>query len=281
MTPTLESVRRQTFSDFECIVVDDGGKDDTSGLVREMRDDRFVYTWKTHGERGAARNHGTRLARGRYVYFLDSDDLLLPGALAAAKSEIDRNGTRYLVTKYEFVSPAGQVEAPAFAYEPFYRWRLFLENVGGGCCFLERDLALSVPFVEDLRFSFGEDWDLALRVSVRETPLVLEGVWRHVLRHSGSTMGGVNPERVMVSTEILLASLRADEEFVRKAGWSLPFVRSEMLSLAALHFSLRGDAVAASRLLLQSGVRAWRPGRVRRIGAIVRRVVGRPRRESV
>ncbi len=76
---TLESVRRQTFTDYEVIVVDDGSTDDTLELLRGFPEVK-VLTQKNRGP-GAARNLGVRQCSGCYLAFLDSDDVWFPWSL--------------------------------------------------------------------------------------------------------------------------------------------------------------------------------------------------------
>lgn len=78
---TLESIRGQTYSDFEVIVVNDGGADAARNMVEAIGDQRFTYCARPHAGRSAARNHGLRRARGTYVTFCDDDDELLPTRL--------------------------------------------------------------------------------------------------------------------------------------------------------------------------------------------------------
>lgn len=88
----IESVLRQTYPHFEVLVVDDGSTDETAARVRVFGD-RVRYLPKMNGGTGSARNLGIRQARGRYVAFLDGDDLWLPRKLeiqmAAFHSEPD------------------------------------------------------------------------------------------------------------------------------------------------------------------------------------------------
>ena len=78
LAEALDSVRGQTFSDWECIVVDDGSTDSTAqvGQAYAHRDPRIRYVRQRNGGLSSARNRGLELARAAYVQFLDADDLL-------------------------------------------------------------------------------------------------------------------------------------------------------------------------------------------------------------
>jgi glycosyltransferase involved in cell wall biosynthesis len=73
---TLNSVTQQSYTDWECIVIDDGSKDNTREFVQKVieKDNRFKYVYQENAERSAARNNGVKHAIGRYICFLDSDD---------------------------------------------------------------------------------------------------------------------------------------------------------------------------------------------------------------
>lgn len=76
------SVLKQSFHDWELIIVDDGSTDDTEEVVRDFSDPRVRYIrHDTNRGAPAARNTGIRAARGRYIAFLDSDDEWLPEKL--------------------------------------------------------------------------------------------------------------------------------------------------------------------------------------------------------
>jgi glycosyltransferase involved in cell wall biosynthesis len=90
LAETLESVFAQTFSDFEVILVNDGSPDtDEMEKVIEPYRDRIVYLRQENRGAGAARNAGLRAARGRYVAFLDGDDIWLPEFLSEMVSFIE------------------------------------------------------------------------------------------------------------------------------------------------------------------------------------------------
>lgn len=77
----IESVINQSYTNWEMLVIDDGSTDQTAAVIRKYTD-RRIKTWRQHNQgRSVARNLGLAEARGEYVLFLDSDDVLLPKAL--------------------------------------------------------------------------------------------------------------------------------------------------------------------------------------------------------
>jgi glycosyltransferase involved in cell wall biosynthesis len=74
----IKSVLSQIFHDFELIVVDDGSVDDTAAAVTTFDDPRVHYLHRENGGLSAARNTGVAHSVGRYVTFLDDDDVALP-----------------------------------------------------------------------------------------------------------------------------------------------------------------------------------------------------------
>lgn len=91
MPDALDSVLAQTWRDLEVIVVDDGSEDGTAMLMESVDDARVRYVSQPRQGAGAARNHGARLARGRYVSFLDSDDLWTSDKLQLQLAHLTRH----------------------------------------------------------------------------------------------------------------------------------------------------------------------------------------------
>lgn len=76
----LDSIMRQTYPGWECIVIDDGAKDKSGEICDSFaqRDKRFMVVHKPNGGVGAARNDGINLALGKYITFVDADDFIAP-----------------------------------------------------------------------------------------------------------------------------------------------------------------------------------------------------------
>lgn len=81
---TLESIFRQSVPDFEIVVVNDGSTDGTLEMLQGIPDPRLRIVTRENGGECVARNHGLREARGKYIAFLDSDDVWLPNHLEQA-----------------------------------------------------------------------------------------------------------------------------------------------------------------------------------------------------
>ena len=71
----VESILRQTYKDFELIIVDDGSTDNTADVVKNFNDDRIVYVRQENAGACVARNNGIEHSRGEYIAFQDSDDI--------------------------------------------------------------------------------------------------------------------------------------------------------------------------------------------------------------
>lgn len=73
----LDSVKYQTYENFECIIVNDGTPDNSSEIIKEyLNDKRFILLDQNNQGLSCARNNGVAKSRGKYISFLDSDDFI-------------------------------------------------------------------------------------------------------------------------------------------------------------------------------------------------------------
>lgn len=95
----IESILAQTMPDFECIIVNDGSTDGTLKECERLaeRDGRIRVESQSRKGPGAARNRGIELARGEFIQYVDSDDLLKPSALEEELAFIRENSLQMAV----------------------------------------------------------------------------------------------------------------------------------------------------------------------------------------
>ncbi|MEM6812610.1 MAG: glycosyltransferase family 2 protein [Pseudomonadota bacterium] len=105
----LSSLYAQTYSGtVEIIVVDDNSQDNTSKSIRENHTDIHLITLTENSGPSAARNRGIKVAKGRYIAFLDSDDLWEPD---------------YLQTQYDTIEKQSKLDAKCFTVSDLYLWQ--------------------------------------------------------------------------------------------------------------------------------------------------------------
>jgi glycosyltransferase involved in cell wall biosynthesis len=100
---TIRSVVAQQHPGLELVVVDDGSCDETSRVVRTAARglDRFVFAAQLNRGVSAARNHGNALVTGKYVQYLDADDVLTPGTLTARVNELETHAADIALCDFE------------------------------------------------------------------------------------------------------------------------------------------------------------------------------------
>lgn len=99
---TVQSVLAQTYQDWELIIVDDCSTDDTDEVVKPFLSDSRIRYLKNEKNSGAAvsRNWALREAKGKWIAFLDSDDLWMPEKLEKQIAFMEENGYHFSYTDY-------------------------------------------------------------------------------------------------------------------------------------------------------------------------------------
>lgn len=127
---TIESVFAQTYHDYEIVIIDDGSTDG-SGDVLRVYGDRLCYIRQPNGGVAHARNRGIATSAGRYIAFMDHDDLWEPHKLAKQVAVLDeRPDVGMVVTDVAHIDRAGHpLNHIGRAYQPQQEFaRLFVQS---------------------------------------------------------------------------------------------------------------------------------------------------------
>ncbi|MBL0309836.1 MAG: glycosyltransferase [Bacteroidetes bacterium] len=162
----IQSIVTQTYSDWELIVIDDGSKDNTKDVVVGFNDPRIKYVWQQNQERCEARNNGIKLAQGKYICFLDSDDYylsdrlqLLFDELSIRKFPVELFFTPLIHEKNGHFS---QIEPKEISAQTVF------DDIAQSVIHSQQVCAARVIFKEflfDIQFHIGEDMELWLRIA--------------------------------------------------------------------------------------------------------------------
>jgi len=128
LTETIGKVICQDFKNWELLVIDDGSKDNTKEVVESIIDDRITYIYQENKERSVARNSGINQAKGEYVCFLDSDDIILENHLQVLYDFIIGNAikdallfTSYLVKEEGVLKDIATIKLEGNPMDYFFR----------------------------------------------------------------------------------------------------------------------------------------------------------------
>jgi len=219
----LESIRRQSFDDWECIIVDDASTDrSVKEAWRYVKlDKRFrLIRHKVNGGLSAARNTGLRAARGRLTAFLDADDLLLSDSLLDRVEALGAGDSSVVGSYCGIRSVPEEIELDGLA--PHEDWKS-----GGIVDFVssraECPFSVHAPLVltsvvrgvggfdESMRHG-AEDWDLWLRLMRRGHVFVPARWTTAIYRQKRSSMAKALAVEHLTQAERLVASCYEEDQ---------------------------------------------------------------------
>jgi glycosyltransferase involved in cell wall biosynthesis len=223
---TIESVLVQDYSDFEHWIIDGGSSDGTLELLKHYSHLRVV----SEADQGVydAMNKGIRLATGEVIILLNSDDLLVPGALSLS-AEIFRNtiGTMIVSSGCQIFrcTPDGR-EIEMYRYDDPRQYALSLRNVTVGkpnvnARFFRRKIFDQIGYF-DLVYSIAADRDFLIRAALRQIPdAPIAKVLYRYRWHAGSlTMNA--------GSDTLLSGMREGRRIVARVTENFAVNREQM-----------------------------------------------------
>ncbi len=221
---TIASVQKQTFTDFELIVINDGSTDKTLDLLQAIEDDRLKVFSYSNGGLPTARNRGIAKSTGEFIAFLDADDLWADDKLElqlAAMKEYPNVGLAYSWTYNmsetgELLSPVEPTFSGA-VYADLLLWN-FLSN--GSNPLIRRQAIESVG--EFRPPSMSADWDYWLRIAANWNFILVPK--HHVFyRLSSSSMSAkldVMKEGTLAAVERAFESAPLEFQYLKKKSLS-------------------------------------------------------------
>ena len=169
---TIESVLAQDYPRLEYLIMDGGSRDETAAVARDYTG-RLTFVSEPDRGQSHAINKGFRRARGEIVAWLNSDDLLLPGAVSRAVAALESNPAAAAVYGEGYrLDAAGRQTGRFPATEPFNLWKLlYLSDY-----VLQQTLFFRKPAIEEVGYldeslHYVMDWDILIRIA-RRRPLV-------------------------------------------------------------------------------------------------------------
>ncbi len=157
---TLDSVFAQTYKNFEVIIIDDGSTDSTLEILQQVSDSRLKLISQKNSGVSAARNKGIDAAKGKYIAFLDSDDIWksshLENALAYFEMNNDVVWYAALYTHEKKSFDAVQFSYKRFATKNFFKGGFLYVHSSTVIVLANEFRKLSIKFREDV--CNAEDW---------------------------------------------------------------------------------------------------------------------------
>lgn len=249
---TISSVLNQDGAvGFEVIVVDDGSTDDTEKAVSAIRDTRLRYFKTENQERGAARNYGVDKASGRYMVFIDSDDVMYSNCLSLASAFIrDNSAPEVFHVAHEVRDADNSLVETTVHYNAFNEVLIKGNPMACMNVFVRADVARQYRFNANRAMAGFEDWELWLRLAARYPIKQVKEVAGHMVNHAGrSSNNHTLADKLLKAIELLMQSVQADAEILRYYKGQLHLFRCSCYTYSALHLAINKNRALALKYL--------------------------------
>jgi len=168
ITDAIESVLSQTYKNYEIIIVDDGSTDNTKSLIINYPQIKYIYQ-KNQGV-SSARNSGLKASKGKYIIFLDYDDILLPERLQLGVEYLESNlDCAFVLGWFDYIDSNGLVYKSNCGHLDNVDYKTMLRGEAlvspSGAMFRKRHLLAVGGFNANTNAGDGEDYELYLKLS--------------------------------------------------------------------------------------------------------------------
>lgn len=205
----IDSVLNQSFEDFELLIVDDGSKDNTRSIVEGINDSRVKYIYQENAERSAARNNGIDKALGKYICFLDSDDIYYTDHLETFHEEISRLNEP-IAMFYNKEIPNLIKNESYNRLEQVLKYIIYPQEV----C-IHRDILATEKF--DVKLRVVEDIDLWMRVVYNHDLININKTTIEIIEHDGRSVNYIQTNSLALNLS-LFKNLYSMDKFASKVS---------------------------------------------------------------
>jgi len=164
----LQSVKEQTFINWECIIVNDGSPDATEEVAKKWcdLDNRFIYFYQLNGGLSSARNAGIKISKGKFILPLDSDDILHQDYLTKLVPILAADSTLAIVSCYTqfFSMNKENIVHELRPYGNSYLNFMFENNLVASSLFRRKSWEDVGGYDESMKKGF-EDWEFWIAIT--------------------------------------------------------------------------------------------------------------------
>lgn len=253
---TLDSILAQTYPSYEVVIVDNCSTDSTETVIQSyLKDQRFHYICNDRNrERAFSRNVGMANAKGQYVTFLDSDDLVRPEFLQDANEFLQHNDFKIFHNLYELQNSEGEfLYKYSFPSATMARQYIvegnFLSCIG---VFIAKEIYHKYRFETGLDLTGTEDWDFWLRVLADYDLGRINKVNAIIIDHAKRTVKNKDiAQSIWQKKQMVIDRVISDPHLSRIYGPMLRRMKSSSLLYASSLALANGDKKGALVFLLK------------------------------
>lgn len=227
----LDSIKSQTFTDFECIMVNDGSTDSSEQICKKyLADARFILVNQMNGGLGNARNNGIKIAKGTYISFVDSDDWIDANMFSLLIEVLEKNNCDLVCCDYKLAKAEIRPIKRKLKVRILNKREAvldFLKRGNQGCKnnysawnkIYKRALLAETKFTENTLY---EDMDFSSRIfqQIKKVAIINQSLYFYFQKSESITRSSLTKRNldIIVESKKIYDSYKDDKEFCKYAS---------------------------------------------------------------